>query len=402
MGVSAGRAASTAEPRGAGEVFAAFLKLGCTSFGGPVAHLGYFRHELVERRRWLDDRAYAELVGLCQFLPGPASSQVGFALGLMRAGPLGGLGAWIGFTLPSALLMFLFAMVATSLSGPVTEAAIHGLKLAAVAVVAHALVGMGRALTPDARRLLIAAGSTAAMLLIGAPAAQIVLILLGGLVGLAVCPAGEATAQEASGWIPTRRTGLLCLAIFAALLLLLPVAPSGGGPITLADVFYRAGALVFGGGHVVLPLLRAGLVPGWMDDGTFLAGYGAAQAVPGPLFTLSAYLGAIAMPGAPPAGAALALVMIFLPGLLLISGALPFRQIMARSGRARSAVAGVNATVVGILAAALYDPLWTSGVASISDAVTALVGFALLLRLRTPPLVIVLGSVAVAVAMRLP
>jgi chromate transporter len=381
-----------------GEVFSAFLKLGCTSFGGPIAHLGYFRRELVERRGWLDDRAYGELVGLCQFLPGPASSQAGFALGLMRAGPLGGLAAWAGFTLPSAMLMLLFALVAADLSGPVAAAAIHGLKIAAVAVVAQALAGMARTLTPDARRLAMAVVATAAMLATAAPAAQVGLIALGGLAGLVICPAGEMPPQDSAGWTPSRRAGLACLGLCAALLLLLPMAASTGSPIALAGIFYRSGALVFGGGHVVLPLLRAGLVPGWMSDSQFLAGYGAAQAVPGPLFTVSAYFGAAAMPAAPYAGAVLALAAIFLPGLLLIAGALPFRSTIGGSGKARAAIAGVNATVVGILAAALYDPLWTSGIASVADAAIALVGFALLAGLRAPPLVIVAGSVAASIA----
>ncbi|MCF8708753.1 chromate efflux transporter [Rhizorhapis sp. SPR117] len=380
------------------DVFGAFLKLGCISFGGPIAHLGYFRRELVERRRWLDDQAYGELVGLCQFLPGPASSQVGFALGLMRAGPLGGFAAWAGFTLPSALMMFGFALVATELSGAVAEAAIHGLKIAAVAVVAQALVGMARSLTPDPRRMAMAAGAAAAMLVIAVPAAQIALIVLGALIGIVVCPSGEARPQESLGWTPSRRAGIICLTLFAALLVLLPLAATEGSSLALADILYRAGALVFGGGHVVLPLLRAGLVPGWMNDGGFLAGYGAAQAVPGPLFALSAYLGAIGMPKAAPLGAVIALTMIFLPGLLLIAGMLPFRAVLGRSSRARAAIAGVNATVVGILAAALYDPLWTSGIDSLADALIALAGFALFVGLRVPPLAIVFGSVGAAVA----
>ena len=383
------------------EVFGAFLKLGCTSFGGPIAHLGYFRRELVERRRWLDDRAYAELVGLCQFLPGPASSQVGFALGLMRAGPLGGLAAWTAFTLPSAIVMFAFALVATDLSGPVGMAAIHGLKIAAVAVVAQALAGMARTLTPDAQRVAMATLAAAAMLVIAIPAAQIALIALGALIGLAICPAGERREQDASGWHPGRRAGLAHVALFALLLGALPLAAGAGGPLALAGIFYRAGALVFGGGHVVLPLLRAGLVPQWMSDSGFLAGYGAAQAMPGPLFTLSAYLGATAIPGAAPAAAALALVAIFLPGLLLIAGALPYRAAIGRSARARSAIAGVNATVVGILAAALYDPLWTTGIASPADAVIALAGFALLTVGGTPPLIVVIGSVVAAISLTL-
>lgn len=380
----------------AGEVFVAFLKLGCTSFGGPIAHLGYFRHELVERRRWLDDHVYGEVVALCQFLPGPASSQVGFALGLMRAGPLGGLAAWTAFTLPSAVLMFAFALVAADLSGPLAEAAVHGLKIAAVAVVAQALVGMARALTPDMPRIAMAIGAAAAMMLVAVPAAQIALIALGALVGLAICPPGEAKSQEAAGWMPAKRAGLICLGLFGLLLLVLSLAPAGT-ILSLAAIFYRAGALVFGGGHVVLPLLRAGLVPTWMDDSQFLSGYGAAQAVPGPLFTLSAYLGATAVPRAALGGAAVALLMIFLPGLLLIAGALPFRSAVAHSPRVRAAIAGINATVVGILAAALYSPVWTTSVHSFVDAAIAATGFLLLVLLRAPPLFIVGGTLVAAV-----
>ncbi len=400
-GASGAAHASAAGPRKyegrAPEVLAAFLKLGCSSFGGPIAHLGYFRAELVERRRWLDDRAYGELVGLCQFLPGPASSQVGFALGLMRAGPLGGLAAWAGFTLPSAVMMIGFALIATNLSGPIAAAAIHGLKIAAVAIVAQALVGMARALTPDMTRVLMAAVAAAAMLALGAPAAQIGLIGLGAIVGLVLCPPGIAGVQHANGWSPSRRVGVICLATFGLLLLVLPLAGGSNDMLALGGVFYRAGAMVFGGGHVVLPLLHGGLVPQWMTDGAFLTGYGGAQAVPGPLFTLSAYLGAIATPHAALGGAVLALVAIFLPGLLLIAGALPFRAAITRHARARSAIAGVNATVVGILAAALYDPLWITGITVPTDGLIALVGFALLVAWRAPPLIIVLGSVGAAI-----
>lgn len=381
----------------AGEVFGAFLKLGCTSFGGPIAHLGYFRDELVTRRRWLDDRAYAELVGLCQFLPGPASSQAGFALGLMRAGPLGGVAAWTAFTLPSALLMFGFALIAADLSGPIAEAAIHGLKIAAVAVVAQALVGMARTLTPDLPRLALAVAALVAVLLAATPTAQIVVIVTGALVGIVMGNAAETKTPATRGWVPSRRAGLACLGLFAALLLLLPLAAAWQEPFALADIFYRGGALVFGGGHVVLPLLREGLVPSWLNDSQFLAGYGAAQAVPGPLFTLATYLGALAQPDAQAAGALLALAMIFLPGLLLIAGAMPFRAAIGRSRNTRAAIAGVNAAVVGILAAALYDPLWTTGIASLADALIALAGFVLLVRFRTPPLVVVVASVAASI-----
>jgi chromate transporter len=371
------------------EVLAAFLTLGLTSFGGPIAHIGYFRREIVERRKWLSEAAYAELVGLCQFLPGPTSSQTGFALGLMRAGPLGGLAAWIAFTLPSALLMLLFAYAADGLSGPIGAAAIHGLKLVAVPIVAQAVIGMARTLTPDATRAVIAIGAGLLILATGLPAMQLAVILLGAIAGLILCRVPEAAPDHAAGWIPSRRAGGICLALFTALLAVaLLFASSGGTPLlALAAIFYRAGALVFGGGHVVLPLLHANLVPHWIDDRAFLAGYGFTQAMPGPLFTFSTYLGARV---AGPEGAAIALVAIFLPGLLLVAGALPLRQTVAGDSRARRAISGVNAAVVGILAAALYDPLWKTGATSIFDAVIALAGLVLLLRWRVPPLLVVI------------
>jgi chromate transporter len=371
------------------EVLAAFLKLGLTSFGGPIAHIGYFRREIVEGRKWLSEAAYAELVGLCQFLPGPTSSQTGFALGLMRAGPLGGLAAWIAFTLPSALLMLLFAYAADGLSGPIGAAAIHGLKLVAVPIVAQAVIGMARTLTPDAARAAIAIGAGLLILAIGLPVMQLAVILFGAIAGLILCRVPDAAPDHAAGWIPSRRAGGICLALFAALLAVaLLFASSGGAPHrALAAIFYRAGALVFGGGHVVLPLLHASLVPQWIDDRAFLAGYGFTQAMPGPLFTFSAYLGARV---AGIEGAAIALAAIFLPGLLLIAGTLPLRLAVAGDFRARRAIAGVNAAVVGILAAALYDPLWKTGVTSIFDAVITLAGLVLLLRWRVPPLFVVI------------
>lgn len=383
----------------AGEVFAAFLKLGLTSFGGPVAHLGYFRDELVLRRRWLDENAYGELVGLCQFLPGPASSQLGFALGLMRAGPLGGLTAWLGFTLPSAVLMGAFAFAAGSLSGPVERASVHGLKLAAVAIVALALIGMARTLTPDLRRGAIALAAGAAMLWLGRPSAQVALIAAGALAGLLICRGREPSAAAVAGWIPSRKAGAALLVAFGALLILLPLLASLGPGFALGAIFYRAGALVFGGGHVVLPLLHAGLVPGWMTDDTFLTGYGAAQAVPGPLFTLAAYLGITAMPQAPLMGAAIALAAIFLPGLLLIAGVLPYRSALARSRLAGPALSGINASVVGLLGAALYDPVWTSAIGSTGDIAVAGAGLAALLC-RVPPIAVVAGCVVASVALR--
>ncbi|MBP9232584.1 MAG: chromate efflux transporter, partial [Phenylobacterium sp.] len=312
--------AKTTPSGGAVEVLWAFLKLGLTSFGGPVAHLGYFRHELVERRGWVDEAQYADLVALCQFLPGPASSKVGFALGLHRAGPLGGLAAWTGFTLPSAALMFAFAYGVAALSGPWGLAVIHGLKLMAVAIVAHAVLGMARALTPDFRRAAIAVAAVAVVTLIGGGLAQIGAILMGAVAGLAFCRGAALPRGGDLGFRIPHRVAFACLAAYVLLLLGGPLVAHATGSQALAvfDGFYRSGALVFGGGHVVLPLLQVETVDtGWTTRDVFLAGYGAAQAIPGPLFTFAAYLGASLGPqpnGLP--GAAIALVAVFLPGLL--------------------------------------------------------------------------------------
>lgn len=379
-----------------GEVFAAFLRLGLTSFGGPVAHLGYFRTELVERRRWLSERAYADLVGLCQFLPGPASSQVGFALGLMRAGWLGGVAAWAGFTLPSAMLLVLFAYGAGSLADSVAGAGLlHGLKLVAVSVVAQAVWGMARSLCPDRERASIA--TVAAILVLFAPTAvgQVGAIVLGGIAGLLLA---RTTTGQAADPVPeplampvSRGVGIACLALFMTLLVVLPIVRGLGMGISLFDAFYRSGALVFGGGHVVLPLLRDAVVtPGWVSDSAFLAGYGAAQAMPGPLFTFAAYLGAVVSgPLGGVAGAALALVAIFVPGILLLVGALPFWDALRARPRTQAGMRGVNAAVVGLLGAALYDPVWTSAVLRPADFALALLGFVLLVIWRTSPLLVV-------------
>ncbi len=384
------------------EVLAAFARLGVTSFGGPVAHLGYFRAEFVERRRWIDEQAYADLVGLCQVLPGPASSQTGFALGLMRGGYLGGLAAWAGFTLPSAILLVLFAYGAPGLSGsPAGAGLLHGLKLVAVAVVAQAVWGMARSLCPDRQRASIA--TLALVLALFAPTSlgQIGAIVLGGLCGLRVCrtaPGAVVRAPPPSLDRPvSRRAGAGFLALFAALLLLAPLLRGLGGGVAVFDAFYRSGALVFGGGHVVLPLLRDAVVtPGWMSDTAFLAGYGAAQAVPGPLFTFAACLGAMIQgPWGGPVGAVVALVAIFLPGILLLMGVLPFWGELRARPRAQAALRGVNASVVGLLGAALYDPVWTSAVLTPADLSAALVGFVLLVAWRAPPaLVVGLGALA--------
>jgi len=389
----------------AGEVFRAFLKLGLTSFGGPIAHLGYFRDELVLRRRWLSDAAYADLVALCQFLPGPASSQVGFALGLLRAGVPGALLAWIAFTLPSAMLLLAFAFGADALGGPVGQQLIHALKLVAVAIVAQAVWGMARNLTPDRERATIAL--VAVLILSFAPTAvgQIAAIVAGALAGILWCRGRDAGAAVQLPVPVSRRTGGLLLLLFVLLLFGLPavIALWPMQWLGLFEVFYRSGALVFGGGHVVLPLLETRLVePGWMSADAFLAGYGAAQAVPGPLFTVAAYLGAIVEPGPNGVwGAAIALLGIFLPGMLLLMGVLPFWDRLRRSAHARAAMAGTNAAVVGILGAALYQPVWTSSVAAPTDFAIALAAFVLLTAWRTPPWLVVLVTVLATLAIGL-
>jgi chromate transporter len=386
--------------RSALEVLIIFLKLGLTSFGGPIAHLGYYREELVVRRRWIDDAAYSDLVALCQFLPGPASTQVAFSLGLIRAGFRGALAAWIGFTLPSAVLMTAFAYCAVLLAGPLGTGLLHGLKLVAVAIVAQAVWGMARSLCPDRPRAAIAALAAVLILLSsGSSFIQIVAILLGGLGGLWFCRGAPRALIGAFGAPVSRSIGITSLIIFVALLIGLPLIRSAGAPhvIALFDAFYRSGALVFGGGHVVLPLLRDAVVaPGWVSDNTFLAGYGAAQAIPGPIFTFAAYLGAVAKPpphGIP--GAALALVGIFLPGMLILVGTLPFWDTFRSWSGAQAIMRGINAAVVGLLGAALYTPVWTNSVRSAEDVSVTIVGFVLLTALRASPiLVVTIGALA--------
>lgn len=374
-----------------------FGRLGVTSFGGPIAHLGYFREAFVERRRWLTDEAYADLVALCQVLPGPASSQVGMAIGLRRAGGLGLLAAWLGFTAPSGVLMVAFALGADSLVAALGTGWLVGLKAAAVAVVAHAVLGMARTLTPDARRATIAVGALVAVLLLPGPLTQLAVILGGAAAGLAWVRSEPVTSDGVPSVVRVPRVVALgCLATFGVLLLTLPLlaAVSDSGAVGTVDRFYRAGALVFGGGHVVLPLLHADLVlPGLVSDDVFLAGYGAAQAVPGPLFTFAGYLGA-ASTGVPTgvAGGALALVAIFLPAALLVVGCLPFWELLRTRPRARSALAGVNAAVVGILAAALYTPVFTDGVVGPATLALAAVAFVALSSWRAPAWAVVLGA----------
>lgn len=383
------------------EVFQAFLILGFTSFGGPVAHLGYFRDEFVTRRQWLSDAAYADLVALCQFLPGPASSQVGFSLGLLRGGWLGALMAWLAFTLPSALLLILLAMSAGWFGGSVGQGILHGLKLVAVAVVAQAVWGMARSLCPDRERATIAVLAVALVILLPSAFGQIGAIMAGGLIGLRVCRSLPPSTQSTLLIPVSRPVALICLALFAAGLVLLPLwaAAAGHAGLQLFDVFYRAGALVFGGGHVVLPLLETGLVtPGWVSADQFLAGYGLTQAMPGPLFTFSAYLGYVTEPGGWSV-ALLCLVAIFVPGFLLLLGALPFWGTLRQTPRAQSAMAGANAAVVGILGAALYDPVWTSAVQFRGDFAIALAAFVLLTAWKLAPWkVVVLTALAGALS----
>ena len=359
------------------------------------------------RRRWLDEQAYADLVGLCQFLPGPASSQVGFSIGLMRAGYRGGLAAWTGFTLPSAIALVLFAYGAGALSGPIGIGLLHGLKLVAVAIVAQAVWGMARTLCPDRERASIAVVAALIILFSTSSVAQIAAIALGGIAGLWLCRAAPppATGHIAVPVVAHRRGSWRSPAFFlllAGLPILRGLGVSQG--IALFEAFYRSGALVFGGGHVVLPLLREAFVtPGWVSDDAFLAGYGAAQAVPGPLFTFAAYLGAVVRPSPHGlAGAALGLIGIFLPGVLILMGTLPFWDTFRKRAGAQAMMRGVNAAVVGLLGAALYNPVWTSSVKTPGDFAIALVGFVLLTVWRAPPLLVViisaLGGIALAQA----
>ena len=383
--------------RSALEVLLAFLRLGVTSFGGPVAHIGYFREEFVVRRRWLEDDVYTDLVALCQFLPGPASSQIGFSLGLIRAGYWGGIAAWTGFTLPSALLLTGFAHGARALGGPLGTGLLHGLTLVAVAIVAQAVWGMARALCPDRERASIAGVAALVLLVSHTPLAQMGVIVAAGMSGLALCRASTPVAVAALGIPVSRRVAVTALSVFFLLLVLLPALRGRSQGVELFAAFYRSGALVFGGGHVVLPLLsNAFVTPGWVGENAFLEGYGAAQAVPGPLFTFAAYLGAVVCrePHGV-AGAALGLIGIFLPGVLVLLGTVPFWDALRRRSGATAALGGINAAVVGMLGAALYDPLWTSSVKSAGDFALALVGFIGLVAWRAPPLlVVVCGALA--------
>ena len=381
------------------EVLRVALQLGLTSFGGPLAHLGYFERVYVRRLHWLAAEQYAALVALCQMLPGPTSSQVGFLVGLQRAGWLGALAAWLGFTLPSALLLYACARLSAQVEGPLAGAAVHGLKLVAVAVVAQAVWSMARRLCTDLPTALLAIAAAVVLLVIGGgAAAQPAVLAVAGLAGAAFCrPVNSGLSSEVPAVSRVSASAVLTVfaLVFVALAVLSRISPHGYPALAL--VFYRAGALVFGGGHVVLPLLRDALVPpGWLTDDSFLTGYGLAQAVPGPLFTVSAYLGAVAAHPAP-LGAGIALVCIFLPGLLLAVAGRALWDWLARHERARRAITGINAAVVGVLAAAFYKPVWVSGVHDGADVAVAAASFAALQAWRVPPLLVVILCVGYGV-----
>ena len=393
----------TYNDRSALSVFAVFLRLGLTSFGGPVAHLGYFHAEFVQRRRWLGEAAYADLVALCQFLPGPASSQVGLALGLSRAGYSGAFAAWAGFTLPSAIALIALALglaqAGEALNSGWGAGILQGLKAAAVAVVAQAVWNMARSLCPDWPRRALALLTAALLIAWPGTTAQLLAISVAALIGLLWLRPATDTPKEALAVPVSRRAGAAWLTLFFGLLLGLPLlaAAMPSQALAVVDAFYRAGALVFGGGHVVLPLLQASVVPtGWVDNNTFLAGYGAVQAVPGPLFTFAAYLGA-AMQSAPSgwAGGLIALLAIFAPAFLLVAGALPFWESLRHRQGVRAALMGVNAAVVGLLLAALWNPVLTSGVRGVGDALLAAVALLALMKWKWPPWVVV-GACTIA------
>jgi chromate transporter len=387
--------------RAALEVFLVFLRLGCTSFGGPVAHLGYYRAELVAKRQWVTEATFADLVALCQFMPGPASSQTGMAIGLLRAGPLGMLAAWVGFTLPSALVMTVFGYGIGAI-GDVSHAGwLRGLKLVAVAVVAQAVWGMASSLAPDRPRATVAVAACLVALGVPSSAGQIAAICLGGVAGFAVLPrqTGGAEPPAALGIRVPRSVAVGLLVLFGVLLLGLPwlTRASGSHTVALVDAFYRAGSLVFGGGHVVLPLLQASVVPpGWVGPDAFLAGYGATQAMPGPIFTFAAFLGTVEGPSPNGwIGAVVATVSIFAPSFLLVGGLLPFWDTLRHRDGVRAALRGVNAAVVGVLLAALFAPIWTGAVHTSADFGLALVAFLLLTLWSTPPwLAVMLGALA--------
>ncbi|MFS2161021.1 chromate efflux transporter [Pseudomonas sp. Pseusp122] len=385
-----------APPDCAWTVFLIFLRLGLTSFGGPIAHLGYFREEFVTRRQWLSERSYIDLVALCQFLPGPASSQVGIGIGLSRAGFSGAVAAWAGFTLPSALILILFAQGLSTWGGAMPNGLLHGLKIVAVAVVAQAVWGMARNLCTDVPRVTLAALSACVALLWPSAVGQIGVIACTAGIGLLLFKPVHTRIDESLPFAVSRKAGLISLSLFFGLLAALPLLiqawPSQA--LAMVNAFYRAGSLVFGGGHVVLPLLQSATVPnGWVDNDTFLAGYGLAQAVPGPLFTFAAFLGAsMNVPPSGWVGAMICLVAIFAPSFLLVIGVLPFWERLRHSLRTQTALAGVNAGVVGLLLAALYNPVWTSAIVQPLDFGLALIALVALMFWKVPPWAVVLGS----------
>jgi len=380
-------------------VFLAFLRLGLTSFGGPIAHIGYFHDEFVVRRKWLNEQTYADLVALCQFLPGPASSQIGIGIGLSQAGLPGAVAAWIAFTMPSAIALILFGYGVIEFGDVVGSGALHGLKVVAVAVVAQAVWTMARTLCPDAKRATLAVLTTICVLAVPSPFVQVGMIIVGGLVGWALLRADKPTDLVELGVRVKRSYAISALILFFAALIGLPllVVAFPSQTMSLVDSFFRSGSLVFGGGHVVLPLLQSEVVPpGWVSNDAFLAGYGAAQAVPGPLFTFAAYLGMV-MTGEPNGitGALICLLAIFASSFLLVIGAMPFWDSLRRVGAVQNALLGVNAVVVGLLLAALYNPVWTSAIFSAADFGLALAAFTLLVFWKTPPwLVVILTAFA--------
>ncbi|HTV36410.1 MAG TPA: chromate efflux transporter [Xanthobacteraceae bacterium] len=398
MQEQSGSASQSATPRGPGEVLAVFLRLGLTCFGGPIAHLGYFHEEFVVRRKWLDEKTYVDLVALAQFLPGPASSKVGIAIGLSRAGYWGALAAWTGFTLPSAIALVLFGYGVAALGDALHSGWLHGLMVAAVAVVAQAVLTMMRSLAPDRARATLAVVAAVVVMVLPTSIAQIGAIVVGGIVGFLLFrtapPADQVNLPHPVG----RGAAIAAIIVFFTILLGLPfvVAAVPSHALQLFDAFYRAGSLVFGGGHVVLPLLQASVVPpGWVSNDAFLAGYGAAQAVPGPLFTFSAFLGTVMSP-APNGwiGAILCLVAMFMPAFLLVIGPLPFWDDLRRRAWAQGALRGINAAVVGLLLSALYNPVWVSGITNAGDFALAVAAFLLLFMWKTPPWLVVVFCAA--------
>lgn len=393
--MSAESSVKVVTPDSAWSVFLVFLRLGLTSFGGPIAHLGYFREEFVARRQWLSERSYVDLVALCQFLPGPASSQVGIGLGLSRAGFSGAVAAWAGFTLPSAIILVLFAQGISSWGSAFPVGVLHGLKIVAVAVVAQAVWGMARNLCTDVPRVTIAAFSACVALLWPNALGQIGVIVWAAIIGLILLKPAQSLAAEAMPILVSRKVGVMSLVLFFSLLvglpLLMQVWPSP--MLAMVNAFYRAGSLVFGGGHVVLPLLQATTVPnGWVANDTFLAGYGLAQAVPGPLSTFAAFLGAsMSVHPSGWTGATVCLISIFAPSFLLVVGVLPFWEQLRHSFRTQAALAGVNAGVVGLLVAAWYNPVWTSAIFKPQDFGLALIALVALMFWKAPPWLVVLG-----------